>query len=142
VALAVKAHLADGGVDAVEFEPSEKLDGGRSERARIGPTKDIELVGNLPLRNFRIRLFDETDRALSSDDLFEEADQALNYRILLHEPLKPGHRYTLVVDAQSGAEILDSQGNAHPDQRLEFQVAGEREKPQRHKPAARTRRKE
>jgi hypothetical protein len=79
---------------------------------------------------------------LSSDDLFEEADPALNYRILLHEPLKPGHRYTLVVDAQSGAEILDSQGNAHPDQRLEFQVAGEREKPQRHKPAAKKRRKQ
>jgi hypothetical protein len=144
IAWTVKAHLEDGATEVLEFESAERLDGGRAERSdrpRIAPSNDLEVAANHPLRNFRIRLFDETDRALSSDDVFDDRDQGLNYRILLREPLKPGHRYTLVLDAQSGTEITDLHGNPQPDQRLEFQVAGQREKPARQKPVGKNRKR-
>ncbi|HZN91626.1 MAG TPA: hypothetical protein VFB81_02950, partial [Myxococcales bacterium] len=49
------------------------------------------------------------------------------YRIQLPTPLKAGHRYALVLDAQTGSAIADSAGRLYPDQRLEFTIAGARE---------------
>jgi hypothetical protein len=118
--LSLHERLMDGGIEAVELQPHN--------RTPIEPTRELELSANVPLHNYRIRLFDEADRAMVSDDIAENSDQRLDYRISLHETLKPGHRYTLILDAQSGSSVSDSQGNAQPDQRLELQVNGEREK--------------
>ncbi len=118
--LSLHERLVDGGIEAVELQPHN--------RTPIDPTRELELSANVPLYNYRIRLFDEADRAMVSDDVAESSDQRLDYRISLHESLKPGHRYTLVLDAQSGSSVSDSQGIAQPDQRLELQVSGEREK--------------
>lgn len=114
----------------------EQADGGwveiplaTGERPLIEPTQRLELATNLSLNNYRVRLFDEVDRAMESDDEAEDGAGSLTYRILLGAPLKTGHRYTLSLDAQTGSAITDIGGRIHPDQRFEFQVAGEKEKP-------------
>ncbi len=133
LALSLHAHLPDGGIAPIEFQPNE--------RPRIEPTQKLELSANLRLHNYRIRVLDEADRAMISDDVAEGSDGHLDYRISFHEPLKPGHRYTLVLDAQSGSSFSDSQGNSQSDQRLEFQVAGDKEKPPPKKSSAKKHRK-
>ena|SRR5215472_12404328 len=118
--LSLREQLLDGGIEQVELQPSD--------RTLIQPTQRLELSTNIPLHNYRIRILDEVDRAVVSDDVAENAGQRLQYRIFFHQPLKPGHRYTLVLDAETGSSFADIQGAPQPDQRLEFQVTGEREK--------------
>lgn len=116
VAFRLQYELADGGGMA----PMAQL---------IQPTSVLELQATLPLRNYRIRLFDESDRAMVSDDVAEESGSGLAYRITLPEPLEAGHRYTLVIEAQTGDELTDGLGRKLEDVRIDFQVAGEKEKP-------------
>jgi hypothetical protein len=130
--LSVRERLLDGGVGQIELRPHE--------RAPIEPTQQLEIVTSRPLLNYRIRVFDEADRAVISDDVAESSEQRLDYQISFAEPLKPGHRYTLVLDAQSGATFSDERGNAQPERRLELQVVGEREKATPKKHAAKKRR--
>jgi len=118
--LSLRERLLDGGVEPVELQPND--------RTLIQPTQQLELSTNIPLHNYRIRILDEVDRAVVSDDVAENAGQRLHYRIFFHQPLKPGHRYSLVLDAESGSSFADVEGAPQPDQRLEFQVTGEREK--------------
>jgi hypothetical protein len=99
------------------------------ERPTIESTSVLELRSSRPLRNYRIRLFDEADRAMVSDDSVEESAEGIAYRITLPNPLKTGHRYTLVTDAQTGASFTDDLDRELEDLRFEFQVAGEKEKP-------------
>ena len=114
-------------------------DGGTERHALLGletpvvsPVRSLVLESNRPLHNARIRVMDESDRALESDDVPEESTSALRYRIDLLRPLEPGHRYAVLVDAQSGATFDDGSGKEVPEQRLEFRTSGERE---RQKPA-------
>ncbi|MFZ5469696.1 MAG: hypothetical protein ACOZIN_09690 [Myxococcota bacterium] len=113
------AMHADGGMTEVAFS---------EDQPRIEPATQLSLSTNLALRNYRVRVFDEVARAMVSDDLAEERPDRLDYRISFPEPLKTGHRYSVVLDAQTGAQMVDSQGNSHPDVRLEFQISGEKEK--------------
>lgn len=115
----VRHQLPDGGMELVEF------DGGAPPE--IEPTRLLELTTNFSIHNYRIRIFDELDRALVSDDLATDRDN-LRYQIRLRQPLEPGHRYTMLLDAQTGESILGPQGRPEAEQRLEFQVAGPREK--------------
>ncbi len=115
--------LPDAGMDAIP------LVGPDEGRPLIEPTSTLELRSTLTLRNYRIRLFDEVDRAMVSDDAAEESANGLLYRISLPTPLKTGHKYTLVIDAQTGTSMTDSQGRELPDLRIPFQVSGEKEKP-------------
>ncbi len=109
------------------------------ERPEVPPAQEVRVRTNLPLSNYRIRLMDEKDRAVVSDDTVEPAPDGLLYRISLSEPLMTGYRYALVIDAQTGPEVTDAHGRAHPDVRLEFQVAGEKAPPP--KPAPKRRRR-
>ncbi|WP_331097712.1 hypothetical protein [Archangium sp.] len=115
--------LADAGMDAIP------LVGPDEGRPLIEPTSRLELRSTLALRNYRVRLFDEVERAMVSDDAAEESATGLLYRISLPTPLKTGHKYTLVIDAQTGTSMTDSQGRELPDLRIPFQVSGEKEKP-------------
>ncbi|MBU8894751.1 hypothetical protein DRW03_26780 [Corallococcus sp. H22C18031201] len=99
------------------------------EKPLVEPTSVLELRSSVPLRNYRVRLFDESDRAVVSDDRATESETGLEYRIGLPEPLKTGFSYTLVVDAQTGSSLTDAQGHDIDDLRAQFQVAGEKEKP-------------
>ncbi len=95
----------------------------------VAPARQLVVESNRPLHNARIRVLDEQDRALESDDVPEEGPTALRYRITLLRPLEPGHRYAVLVDAQSGATFDDGSGREVPEQRLEFRTSGERERP-------------
>ncbi len=135
----------DAGVDAGPPPPPPELsfdlklkhvDGGvtalvptTGERPLVDPFTGIELTSNLPIRNYRIRLFDEAERAVVSDDEAEDLPDRLSYKIALAEPTRTGFRYALVVDAQSGPTITELSGREHPEKRFELQIAGEKEKP-------------
>ena len=111
-----------GGMVPIPFVPG-------GPRPVIDPTQRIEISGNLGLKNYRVRLFDEADRALVSDDEVLGTPAELDYRIQLPSPLRTGRKYVLAVDAETGASMTDSAGRSQPDQRLEFLTSGEKEKP-------------
>lgn len=122
VEFTLRSVLPDAGVEAIPTEAE-------AARPEIAPTQTLALDVTGGLRNYRVRLFDEVDRAMVSDDVQSDVGGTLSYRIQLPEPLKTGHRYTLVIDSQSGATMLDARGEPVADQRIEFRVAGEKEKP-------------
>ncbi|MCY1041714.1 hypothetical protein OV208_10350 [Corallococcus sp. bb12-1] len=111
------------------------------EKPLVEQTSDLELRSTLPLKNYRVRLMDEADRAMISDDSVTEADTGLIYRIHLPQPLKTGYSYTLVVDAQTGTAFQDSLGRDVEDLRAAFQIAGDKEKPRPPPPPAKKKRK-
>lgn len=115
--------LSDAGMESIPLVGEEE------GRPLIDPTSTLEVRSSLVLRNYRVRLFDEVDRAMVSDDEAEESPNGLLYRISLPTPLKTGHKYTLVIDAQTGTSMTDSQGREVADVRIPFQVSGEKEKP-------------
>jgi hypothetical protein len=117
--LQLEARLADGGVARTPLDASAV--------AVVPVAQSLNVIGNLTLRNYRLRILDELDRALASDDLPEDAP-GLHYHIALLAPLRAGHRYTVLLDAQSGATLDTSEGVALPEQRFEFRTEGEREK--------------
>jgi hypothetical protein len=128
----VTAEVIDAGSLAIPFSGD-----GRPE---IPPARALLVETNLPLQNYRVRVFDEVDRGMVSNDDAEDTDGGIRYRIEFPEPLKSGHRYTVSVDAQTGPELLDSHGRAHDDVRLEFRIAGEKVKDQPPPPKRRRRR--
>ncbi len=91
-------------------------------------TQALDVTANLPLHNFRLRILDELDRALASDDIPEMTPSGLRYHVALLSPLRPGHRYTVLLDAQSGATLDDGNGVPVSEQRFELRTEGEREK--------------
>ena len=96
------------------------------ETPRITPGQSLAVESNRRLHNARIRILDEADRALASDDVPEDGPLGLRYRIGLLAPLEPGRRYALLIDPQSGATLDDGTGGELPEQRLEFRTTGER----------------
>lgn len=143
----VPTPLPDAGpeVEVVDAAPRVPLaidlvltlgDGGTERHALLGfespvvsPSRELLVETNRPLHNVRIRVMDESDRALASNDVPEELPTALRYRIDLVTPLEPGRKYAVLVDAQSGATFDDGSGKEIPEQRLEFRTSGERERP-------------
>jgi hypothetical protein len=115
--------LPDAGLEAIPWVGEEE------GQPLIEPTSTLELRSTQALHNYRVRVFDEADRALESDDTAEESPTGIVYRISLSTPLKTGHRYVLIVDAQTGTAMTDAQGHELADVRMAFQVAGEKEKP-------------
>lgn len=122
-------------------------DGGTERHALLGletpvvsPTRQLLVESNRPLHNVRIRVMDESDRALESNDVPEETSTSLRYHVELLHSLEPGHRYAVLVDAQSGATFDDGSGKEIPEQRLEFRTGGEREAPKKASPGKKRRR--
>jgi len=116
----LEVPLPDGGLVRRQLDSSAAV--------VVPVTRILELTANLPLRNYRLRLLDELDRALASDDVPEETPSALRYHVTLLAPLRPGHRYTVLLDPQSGATLDDGRGRPLAEQRFEFRTEGEREK--------------
>lgn len=127
--LRVTGELLDGGSVDVDFEAG----GGTAE---VEPVAGLRVSANLPLSNYRIRLMDEADKVVESDDRAEVMAEKLDYRIGLLAPLRPGRRYALVLDAQTGPVMVDTSGRELGELRLELQVAGEREPDRPLKPAS------
>jgi hypothetical protein len=118
----------DGGSDRGSDAGFESIPFHEQARPMIAPTQELEIETSELLENYRIRLFDEAERAMVSNDEAEQRGNTILYRIHLPTPLRTGHRYALILDAQSGSVVTDASGRIHPDQRLEFQVAGEKQK--------------
>jgi hypothetical protein len=118
--LHIEVHLPDGGVVQALLDTSAA--------AVLPVTRAMDVAVNLPLHNYRLRVLDEVDRALASDDVPEETHGKLRYHIAFMAPLRSGHRYTVLLDAQSGATFDDGSGAALNEQRFEFRTEGEREK--------------
>jgi hypothetical protein len=131
-AFSIRYQIPDSGMESIPLAVEE--------RPTIEATSVIELHSSLGLRNYRVRLFDEADRAMVSDDTAEESPTGIVYRITVPTPLKSGHKYTLVLDAQTGTTFTDSLGRELQDLRLEFQIAGEKEKPAPARPEKKKRR--
>ena len=119
-AFTIRYQLNDGGMEPIPLAVEE--------RPTIEVTSMLELHSSIGLRNYRIRLFDEIDRAMVSNDSAEETPNGVIYRISLPTPLKSGHKYTLVLDAQTGTAFTDTLGREVEELRFQFQVAGEKEK--------------
>jgi hypothetical protein len=118
--LHLEARLSDGGVARVLLDPSMP--------ALLPVTQALDVTGNIALHNYRLRILDELDRALASDDLADETQEGLRYHIALLAPLRSGHRYTVLLDAQSGATLDNGNGAPLDEERFEFRTEGEREK--------------
>lgn len=123
LAVAVMGEAPDGGV-TFDLPLS---DGARPEVPQL---QKLTVTTNLGLRDFRVRIFDEADKVMVSDDTSEALpDAGVRYQAVFPTPLKIGYRYTLVLDAQTGPLMQDATGREHADVRREFKIAGEREKP-------------
>lgn len=119
--LTVSMVLQDGRLSPVAYEPNAPT--------FIEPAQGYDVVAHAGLRNYRLRLFDEADRVMVSDDDAEETPAGgTHYRATFPEPLKAGHQYTLVLDAESGETATNGQGRPITEQRVELKVLGDREK--------------
>lgn len=118
--LAIEVQQPDGGLLRVPLDPSAV--------PLLPVTQALDLTANLTLHNYRLRIFDEVDRALASDDVPEEVPGGLRYHVKLLAPLRAGHRYTVALDSQTGTTLDDGSGSAVTEQRFEFRTDGEREK--------------
>jgi hypothetical protein len=100
------------------------------ELPTVAPSRTLQVRSNLPLRNYRLRILDESDRVLESDDReVSSGAKGLLYAIALEAPLQPGHRYTVLLDAQGPGPIEDSSGRSWAESRFTLQTAGTRERP-------------
>lgn len=110
--------------------------------ALIPQLQALRVQTNLPLQNYRVRVFDEADRAMVSDDLSNDEPTGTRYEITFPTPLKSGHKYVVAIDAQTGVQFTDSFGRLHPDVRIRLQVEGEKQKdpPPAKKPSRKRRR--
>lgn len=88
----------------------------------VDSLSELTLLSPVALADCRVRLFDSADRVLPSDDTAELTAEGLRYHLRLMEPLTPGRRYTLVVDAQVGPRVLDEAGRSYEDLTLALQV--------------------
>ena len=131
--LVIEVQQHDGGVLRLTLDPSAA--------PLLPATQVLDFVANLPLHNYRLRVFDEIDRALASDDVPEKVPGGMRYHVKLLAPLRAGHRYTVAVDSQTGTTFDDGRGSALNEQRFEFRTEGEREKdtPVKHGPPKRRR---
>ncbi len=103
-----------------------KADGGLLESLSEDVPQGLELrVEPVPTVPVRVRLFDWTNRLVSSDDVMETDAQKLQYTIRLLEPLRRGRTYQLEIDAESEAPFRADSGINEFESLWRFRVAGE-----------------
>ena len=92
-------------------------------------------VSFVALRDYRIRVIDSADQIVPSDDTATELDGGLTYVIAFAQPLRPGKSYALTLEAQAGAQFIDSAGRPWDDVRLSIKVRGQPDPEPGRKPA-------
>lgn len=118
----VRAVTADATVELLPGEPN----------VDVSPESRFEV--EMPrLADVRVRLFDEGDRLVPSNDKLELAGQTARYVLVPAEPLITGTRYALIIDGLRGELASDSNGKEFAELRIELKTPGE--KPQPQKPA-------
>jgi hypothetical protein len=96
-----------------------------ADSGELEPTAALSVWVPLRLKDFRVRLFDDHDQLVPSDDTVTDADAGIDYQLELLQPLRAGRRYSLLVDAEVGSVIIDEQGRAWDDVRVDLKVRGE-----------------
>ena len=91
LALIVTAPLADGGLEVVE--------------EYVDPVKTVNVWIPVSLSDYRLRVFDDADRVVPSDDSAKDVDGGIDYAIAFVEPLRSGKTYRLTVESQQGAAL-------------------------------------
>jgi hypothetical protein len=112
--MVVTAPLADGGVEVV----TQELDPGSRLSVWIGT----------PLSDYRLRVFDDADRVVPSDDAAKDVDGGIDYQIVFLEPLKTGRTYRLTIESELG-NALEGFKDAELLMRVRGQVQVEPKKP-------------
>ena len=135
--VAIDAGVADAGPPmpveltfAIDFLG---IDGGVSTllstatSAQIDPARSVFILFPIPLKDYRVRMFDGAEQVLPSDEEARAEDAGMSYRIVLSAPLKPGRAYSFSVEAELGHEITDMSGRGYRDVRVGLKVRGEPE---------------
>jgi len=118
LAFAIDFFSVDGGVSTVQSSAAT---------AQIDPAKEAFIQFPIPLKDYRVRMFDGAEQVLPSDEEARIEDGGMTYRIVLAAPLKPGRSYTFSVEAELGHEIADMSGRGYRDVRVALKVRGEPE---------------
>lgn len=122
------------------------VDGGVSLPLSGPETPDVpvdasfELTSAIALADFRIRLLDETEKLVPSDDR-ADVSRGTRYRLAPREPLVPGSRYRLLVDGLHRPLPTGADGVAYGELSLAFRTAGEKPPPPPPPPKKRQRRR-
>lgn len=120
--LTLTAVRVDGGLEVVTTEADS--------------TKHLSAFIAAPLTDYRLRVFDEADKVVPSDDVAHEADGGIDYQISFVDPLKPGKTYRLMVEAQLGSQL-----DGFKDAEVSFKVRGQSQpEPKSAKPGKKKRR--
>lgn len=105
-------------------------DGGFELVARaVDPVKQLNVFIPVVLTDYRLRVFDEADKVVQSDDLAKETDGGIDYQVTFVEPLKSGRNYRLTIESQLG-QTLDG----YKDAEVLMKVRGEIERESSKKP--------
>jgi hypothetical protein len=107
--LIVTATSADGGFEVVNGE--------------VDPVKHLGIWVPVVLSDYRLRVFDDSDRIVPSDDAAHETDGGIDYQVTFVEPLKSGRSYRLTVEAQLGPQL-----EGFRDVEVQFRVRGQVER--------------
>jgi hypothetical protein len=90
----------------------------------LDPVQQLDIRIPAVIADYRLRVFDDGDRVVPSNDTAKEADGGIDYAISFTEPLKAGHKYRLTIEAQRGDEAP-----AFQEVERVFRIRGEIEKP-------------
>jgi len=90
--LTITAQLDDGGIEVVTA-------------GEIEPVQSLVVWIPVALADYRLRVFDESDKVVPSDDQAHDVDGGIDYAVSFLEPLKTGRTYRLTVEAQLGSAL-------------------------------------
>jgi hypothetical protein len=93
----------------------------------LDPVQQLDVRIPAVIKDYRLRVFDESDRVVPSDDTAKEADGGIDYSVAFTEPLKAGHKYRLTIEPQRGDTV------EFKDVERMFRIRGEPEKPPKKK---------
>jgi hypothetical protein len=125
------ADAGDAGPPRFSFALSARSDAGVetitvvNEAAELDSASSLKLEIPVKLKDFRVRLFDDHEQVVPSDDVADVDDAGVRYQADLLQPLRSGRAYTLMIDAEVGPELRDDLGRAWDDVRLSLKVRGE-----------------
>jgi hypothetical protein len=110
--VAAPAEVVDAGPPQLDVELPEELD----------PVQQLEVRIPIVIKDYRLRVFDDQDKVVPSDDTAHEADGGIDYSIQFTEPLKAGRKYRLTIEPQVDDGEFKELERA-------FKIRGEIEKP-------------
>ncbi|HEY3445064.1 MAG TPA: hypothetical protein VGK67_01825 [Myxococcales bacterium] len=110
--------LTDAGVLELAVDAANEIPVESRFEVELGAVKDV-----------RVRLFDEADKAVPSTDKLEVGQATTRYQLAPNEPLTPGSGYALVIDGLKAFEATDSSGKSLEVTKIGMWTLGEKPAP-------------